>query len=193
MTKIRPLHLAGMPRLHKGASEGPENGACIMQYVSLIRYERFDDAPRCVNIDVRHLAINVNDLSSDEEREDRLMPLVHRLMNTQGLTSAQRKQLKRWRLKAEEEAAEAHHQVNIKWRGERYSTYCGCDLADCRYTPFDKAYDGAAAEVAYKWLLKMLRQIEAWKHTKPAPVTREEWDSWDELRMKYAGVQCETT
>jgi hypothetical protein len=173
--KITPLRLAGLPRLHKGKSPNPSDGACIMQYVSLIRYERFNDAPRCVNVVVRRLAISVNDLSRDEERENRLMPLVHRMMDTQGLTSEQRRQLVRWLSAASVEAAEARRKAEEQWRGRRWSS-----------DSFTAACDDEQAVVYYKWLLKVLAQIEAWKHTRPAAVTREEWESWDELRTQYA-------
>jgi hypothetical protein len=188
MTKIKPLRLAGMPRLYKGASEDPADGACIMQYVSLIRYNRFDDQPRCVNVAVRDISIAVNDTSWDDEREDRLMPLVHRLMNTQGLTNKQRKLLDRWRRAAHNAASESRQRVYDEWvrEGRHYALACGCRMKDCRYTPFDRATDAAASEIYYSCLLRMLDHIAAWKRFSPAEVTAEEWESWDQLRQQYA-------
>ena len=64
-----PEHLS--PGLHLS----PEDGACLMETVSLVCGEHWTDAPQCVHPLVAHLARIVNDSVSDDAR-DRLLILV---------------------------------------------------------------------------------------------------------------------
>jgi hypothetical protein len=78
--------IEGMPRLVHGAANHPSEGACVMQYVSLLKGTRWTDHPRCTNVSVADTAIVVNDYSMDGKREERLLPEVLRLMHAQGIS-----------------------------------------------------------------------------------------------------------
>jgi hypothetical protein len=56
----------------------PEDGACLMEYTSVLAAERFTDHPRCTDPTLATLARLVNDATSDEGRH-RLVPLAPRL------------------------------------------------------------------------------------------------------------------
>jgi hypothetical protein len=58
----------GVPVLRAGAHLFPEEGACIMEYVSLLSGAPFNDHPRCTDPSVAALARLVNDSSSDAQR-----------------------------------------------------------------------------------------------------------------------------
>jgi hypothetical protein len=94
----------GMPRLIGGAAETPADGACVMQYVSLLAGTRWTDHPRCTNATVAEVARTVNDYSMEGRREERLLPEVLRLLNAQGISETLRKRLQRMYIKADHEA-----------------------------------------------------------------------------------------
>src|SRR4051812_32282685 len=58
----------GMPVLTKGRHRSPRDGACLMEYVSVLAGENFSDRPRCVDPLIVRLAWTVNDASDDELR-----------------------------------------------------------------------------------------------------------------------------
>jgi hypothetical protein len=58
----------GLPRLQAGAHLGPEDGACLMEYVSVLTGARFSDHPPCTDPTVAALARLVNDCCSDAGR-----------------------------------------------------------------------------------------------------------------------------
>jgi len=58
----------GLPRLQAGSHLGPEDGACLMEYVSVLTGARFSDRPRCTDPTVAALARLVNDCCSDAGR-----------------------------------------------------------------------------------------------------------------------------
>jgi hypothetical protein len=59
---------AGLPVLHKGRHANPEEGACLMEYVSILAGEPFSDRPACVDPLLARLAWAVNDAAEDEVR-----------------------------------------------------------------------------------------------------------------------------
>ena len=65
----------GLPVLCAGAHLAPEDGACLMEYVSVLAGEPFSDGPRCTDPMLATLARLVNDASSDTRR-DRLGSLA---------------------------------------------------------------------------------------------------------------------
>ena len=65
----------GMPGLRAGNHLAPEDGACLMEYVSVLAGAPFSDRPRCTDPTLAELARLVNDASSDEGR-DRLADLA---------------------------------------------------------------------------------------------------------------------
>jgi hypothetical protein len=71
----------GLPRLQVGAHLGPEDGACVMEYVSVLTGARFSDHPRCTDPTVAALARLVNDSCSDAGRPQ-LAPLAPLLAST---------------------------------------------------------------------------------------------------------------
>lgn len=69
-----------MPILAAGAHDGPEQGACVMEYVSHIVGEAWTDTPLCTPLSLAHLAQFTNDVQwSDKKRTERMLPLIPRL------------------------------------------------------------------------------------------------------------------
>jgi hypothetical protein len=74
-----------MPVLKAGKHTNPSQGACIMEYISVLAGERFTDRPLCVHPQLAHMARTVNDyMGDDDQARQLLLPLVHRLMGTGG-------------------------------------------------------------------------------------------------------------
>ena len=73
--------VAGLPALAAGSHLRPEQGACVMEYVSVLAGERFGDRPRCVDRRLASLARAVNDTVGDTARP-RLALLAPALIGT---------------------------------------------------------------------------------------------------------------
>jgi hypothetical protein len=58
-----------MPVLSRGKHRKPRNGACLMEYVSVLAGGPFSDAPRCTDPTLAAVARAVNDYSGDEMRQ----------------------------------------------------------------------------------------------------------------------------
>jgi hypothetical protein len=58
----------GLPVLAEGMHLAPEDGVCLMEYVSVLAGERFTDHPRCTEPTVAFVARLVNDTVSDTDR-----------------------------------------------------------------------------------------------------------------------------
>lgn len=67
MVLQRPA-VTGLPRLDIGKHTGPEQGACLMEYVSVLAGQRFTDRPACTPGAVAVVARRVNDAVSDRAR-----------------------------------------------------------------------------------------------------------------------------
>lgn len=72
-----------VPILSAGRHRSARQGACFMEFASYLAGERWSDHPACTHPLLAALARDVNDLTSDAER-DRLMPLVHRVIGLRG-------------------------------------------------------------------------------------------------------------
>jgi hypothetical protein len=59
----------GLPVLAAGAHVAPEDGACLMEYVSVLAGTTFSDHPRCTDPTLAELARLVNDAHTDEGRD----------------------------------------------------------------------------------------------------------------------------
>src|SRR5690606_30825303 len=70
-----------MPVLSAGAHDDPSEGACVMEYVSLLAGEDFSDYPVCTHPVLASAARVVNDYLPDSERY-LLVPLIGRLFGT---------------------------------------------------------------------------------------------------------------
>src|SRR5690606_39216218 len=70
-----------MPVLSAGAHDHPSEGACVMEYVSLLAGEDFSDSPVCTHPVLAAAARAVNDNLPDNERH-LLVPLIGRLFGT---------------------------------------------------------------------------------------------------------------
>lgn len=70
-----------LPILSAGQHESPLEGACIMEYVSILAGEEFSDTPQCSDRFLTLLAQTVNDVLEDDERQ-LLVPLIPQLVNT---------------------------------------------------------------------------------------------------------------
>jgi hypothetical protein len=59
---------AGLPVLSRYRHRGPTQGACVMEYTSLLAGLRFSDRPRCTHPGLGELARQVNDRVTDTAR-----------------------------------------------------------------------------------------------------------------------------
>jgi hypothetical protein len=70
-TMSRTVHRSeceGLPELRTGSHLVPEDGACLMEYVSVLAGARFSDHPRCTDPTLAALARLVNDACTDAGR-----------------------------------------------------------------------------------------------------------------------------
>lgn len=67
MVPQRPV-VTGLPHLDAGKHAHPEQGACLMEYVSVLAGQRFTDRPACTPAAVAVVARRVNDAVSDGAR-----------------------------------------------------------------------------------------------------------------------------
>jgi hypothetical protein len=58
----------GLPQLQAGKHLHPDDGACLMEYVSVLTGARFSDRPRCTDPTLAAIARLVNDACSDARR-----------------------------------------------------------------------------------------------------------------------------
>lgn len=72
-----------MPVLSAGGHTDPKQGACVMEYVSILAGEPFSDRPSCTHRDIASVAITLNDSTSNDKRH-LLVPLIPRLIGTSG-------------------------------------------------------------------------------------------------------------
>jgi hypothetical protein len=68
---------SAMPILGRGKHRNPSQGACFMEYTSLLAGEAFTDEPRCVDGELAAVLRVANDRLSDAARPD-LVPLLGR-------------------------------------------------------------------------------------------------------------------
>src|SRR5687768_17799870 len=87
MSKPQPDLPDMLPVLSRGKHRNPRKGACFMEFASYLAGERWSDHPACTHPLLAALARDVNDLTSDRER-DRLMPLIHRVVGLAGTDPA---------------------------------------------------------------------------------------------------------
>jgi len=72
----------GLPMLDRGAHRSPEQGACLMEYVSVLAGTRFSDHPKCTHPALAQLARVVNDEVVDPAARSRLAVLAPDLIGT---------------------------------------------------------------------------------------------------------------
>lgn len=80
MSVPAPEHL---PLLSRGAHTDPADGACLMEYVSLLAGEQFSDRPTCTHPLLAQIARLVNDTSPENVRHE-LATLAPGLIGTEG-------------------------------------------------------------------------------------------------------------
>ena len=73
---------SSLPQLGRGRHGGAEQGACLMEYVSVLSGERFTDAPRCTHPALSALARLVNDRTANDAARRRLARLAPDLIGT---------------------------------------------------------------------------------------------------------------
>ncbi|MCE3556175.1 hypothetical protein LWC33_32630 [Pseudonocardia sp. RS11V-5] len=66
----------GLPLLTRGSHQGPANGSCLMEYVSVLAGTSFSDHPRCTHPALATVARMVNDQIGDDELRSRLALLA---------------------------------------------------------------------------------------------------------------------
>jgi hypothetical protein len=64
--------------LDAGAHDGPDDGHCFMEVVSMFAEEPFTDQPQCVSPYLRRFGTALNDRAADEQRQDlkRFIPML---------------------------------------------------------------------------------------------------------------------
>lgn len=72
-----------LPVLGPGAHRRPRDGACFMEWVSVLAGEPWSDHPRCTHPLLAHLARMVNDVVADPARQ-RLVPLLPEVIGLTG-------------------------------------------------------------------------------------------------------------
>ncbi len=77
-----------MPVLSGGPHDKPEDGACLMEYVSILAGEPFSDQPSCTDRTLARIAQTANDVLYEDERHQ-LLPFIGRLIGTPALTLEQ--------------------------------------------------------------------------------------------------------
>lgn len=70
--------------LSKGAHEGPESGACLLEAISYLTGEEWSDTPACVDEELAYVGQQVNDYVDAEHRQ-LLLNYVNRFIGTAGL------------------------------------------------------------------------------------------------------------
>ena len=70
-----------MPVLSAGAHDSPQEGACVMEYVSLLAGEPWSADPACTHPVLAAMARVVNDELPDKDRHV-LIPMINRLFGT---------------------------------------------------------------------------------------------------------------
>jgi hypothetical protein len=78
-----PVAPDGLPLLDSGRHRDPSEGACFMEFASLLAGEPFSDHPRCTHPLLGLLARTVND-NVDEVTRQRLLPLVPQVVGMTG-------------------------------------------------------------------------------------------------------------
>ncbi|MGH3546846.1 MAG: hypothetical protein ACRDQU_01695 [Pseudonocardiaceae bacterium] len=71
-----------LPVLTRGAHRRPEDGACVMEYVSVLAGSPFSDHPECTHPALAKLARVVNDQIEDDDVRSRLVLLAPDLAET---------------------------------------------------------------------------------------------------------------
>src|SRR6185312_1080415 len=77
--------------LKRGAHEGPDDGACIMEAVAYVAGEKWSDAPKCACPVISAFLRAWNDSLGDDERDTLLRPLIPQLINTKGSKALERR------------------------------------------------------------------------------------------------------
>lgn len=72
-----------LPMLSAGAHASPDDGACLMEFVSLLAGERWSDSPRCTHPVLAAVARCVNDEMSTPRRQN-LIPFAPDLVGLHG-------------------------------------------------------------------------------------------------------------
>src|SRR4051812_33649604 len=70
-------------KLAKGSHSSPQQGACLLEVVSMFANEPFSDHPACVSPVLRNFGINLNDQWGGAQRQ-KLVPFIPRLVGTAG-------------------------------------------------------------------------------------------------------------
>jgi hypothetical protein len=73
----------GIPILSRGRHRSPRRGACFMELASVLAGERWSDHPACTHPLLGQLAREVNDLTSDADRQQ-LLPLISSVVGRRG-------------------------------------------------------------------------------------------------------------
>ena len=73
----------GVPVLSRGKHRSPRRGACFMEFASFLAGERWSDHPACTHPLLAQVARRVNDLISDEGRQQ-LAPLIPLVVGRRG-------------------------------------------------------------------------------------------------------------
>ena len=74
-----------MPVFGKYAHASPREGACVMEYISLLTGDKWTDYPKCTDRLVAWYAQSANDCLPDERRTVEMLPRLQRIMRARPL------------------------------------------------------------------------------------------------------------
>ena len=139
-----------LPVLSSGAHDDPSQGACVMEYVSLLAGEPWSDTPACTHPVLAEAAQVVNDWVSGSERH-LLVPLIGRLFGTAEMGSEHERKVLSVRL-AVWSARHVAESVRPEERGASVAAIAAADgwcdglvtTGEC-YAATDAAYAAYAA------------------------------------------------
>jgi hypothetical protein len=135
-----------LPILSAGAHEDPSEGACLMEYVSLLAGEEFGDSPSCTHPVLARAARTVNDALPDADRH-LLVPLIGRLFGTADM----RPQLDRRILCVRLAVWSARRVEHLLRAGDRAACVAATDAAEMWANEPTKKNANAAANAAYAY------------------------------------------
>jgi hypothetical protein len=142
---------AGMPVLSAGKHSRPSQGACLMEYVSVLAGRRFSAKPECTDRTLAAIARAVNDYSSDAARQE-LASYAGALSTADPLQPADQQDLARRVLLSALPYSDGHRRVTL------LVALLGLERAAAGRTEgYDGTVVGLDAELA---LLGMERDVE---------------------------------
>lgn len=162
-----------LPFLSWGSHESPAEGACIMEYVSILAGEKFSDTPACTDRVLGVIAQNVNDSLESDDRQ-KLLPLIPELLNTAIDSEDNRTEAERWEWIAQRmlpfASTDRHSAVNNFLAGRGMMGGDG-DFYATSY--FERSVAASLESPADEMIERFSKVLELWREDtrqQPAPI-----------------------